>query len=176
MVHEPAFRGSHAGLTLECLKSRSSLNELERNSGTVLEIPRNVARRLSGSNMDCASRVCDLAISCCACTRDAWNRDALSLSRRRSASARGCYDLLEEGTFRRASVHFCCVLIFLPPTMDVASLKVFITRNYASLKYLWENISLRWSTREFMGVRFFISPKLFLPPTFAIEELGGKAG
>lgn len=59
------------------LKSRSSLNELERNSGTVIwKYP--AQRGLSGSNMDCASRV--RPFSCCACTRDAWNRDALSLS------------------------------------------------------------------------------------------------
>lgn len=52
----PHFAVSHAAFNAGMLKSRSSLNELERNSGTVLEIPRNRPRRLSRGNMDCASR------------------------------------------------------------------------------------------------------------------------
>ena len=148
-------------LKKEKRKSRS-LNELERNSETVLENTTQPGR-LSGSNMDCASRVRDLAISCCACTRDAWNRDALSLSRWRPSLSLPhpwtCYNSLEEWTFRFVgpSRIFAPHRFFSPrPTMDVASSKVFITRNYAPVEStVWENISLPWSTREIYGRKGF---------------------
>lgn len=122
------------------LKSRSSLNELERNSGTVYGNTRQ--RSVSFKREQYGL--------CIACSRPGLSRVArvhatreietlfLSLSLRSTASSpRRCYGSLVQQERRRGfrsgveGGFLPFSDFFVGRTMDVASLKVFITRNYA---------------------------------------------